>query len=144
MGGAVLIGMLILLVGFYLVRGKIMIDAGPSAQKILRFNTLERFIHWMTATCFIILGLSGMNVTFGKYLLLPVIGPESFTALSVGAKLAHNYLAWPFMLGLIFMFLVWVKDNIPNSVDIEWAKQGGGLLTKGSHPRRRSSMLARR
>lgn len=133
-GGAVILGMLILLVGFYLVRGKIMIDAGPSAQKILRFNTLERFIHWMTASCFIILGLSGLNVTFGKYLLLPLIGPENFTAVSVLAKLAHNYLAWPFMLGLIFMFLVWVKENIPNSVDIEWAKQGGGLLTKGSHP----------
>ena len=28
----------------------------------------------MTATCFIILALSGLNITFGKQLLLPLIG----------------------------------------------------------------------
>ena len=33
----------------------------------------------MTATCFIILALSGLNITFGKQLLLPLIGPEAFT-----------------------------------------------------------------
>ena len=29
----------------------------------------------MTATCFIILALSGLNITFGKPLLLPLLGP---------------------------------------------------------------------
>ena len=28
-------------------------------------------------------------------------------------KIAHNYLAFPFMLGLVIMFLIWIKDNIP-------------------------------
>jgi formate dehydrogenase subunit gamma len=49
-------------------------------------------------------------------------------------KLAHNYLAFPFMLGLVIMFLIWIKDNIPSRLDVEWIKQGGGMLKNGKHP----------
>lgn len=38
------------------------------------------------------------------------------------------------MLGLTLSFLVWISHNIPNKVDLEWMKQGGGLLKKGVHP----------
>jgi formate dehydrogenase subunit gamma len=85
-------------------------------------------VHWLTAGCFIILALSGLNVTFGKSVLLPLMGHEAFTALSVWAKYAHNFLAFPFMAGILFMFAVWVKDNIPEGADIAWLKAGGGLI----------------
>src|SRR2546423_522140 len=52
-------------------------DALPISGRVLvRFSAFERFVHWMTATCFIILALSGLNITFGKELLLPLLGPE--------------------------------------------------------------------
>jgi formate dehydrogenase subunit gamma len=82
----------------------------------------------MTALTFIILGLSGLNITFGKSILLPLIGAESFSSLSALFKLCHNYLAWPFMIGVVVMLLLWVKDNIPNGGDIAWFKSGGGLI----------------
>src|SRR5262245_29294633 len=44
--------MLILLVGFYLWRGMVKIQSGRSGRLVLRFNAFERFVHWMTATCF--------------------------------------------------------------------------------------------
>jgi formate dehydrogenase subunit gamma len=132
-GGLAILGMIVALVIFYRTRGKIMIDAGPSRARILRFGTFERFIHWLTAGCFIVLALSGLNITYGKSLLLPIIGPSAFTGLSSFFKLAHNYLAFPFMLGLVLMFLVWVKHNIFNSVDVAWFKAGGGLIG-GGHP----------
>lgn len=133
-GGIAILGMLAVLVLFYLMRGRIMIEAGPSGMRILRFSAIERMIHWLTAGCFIILALSGLNVTFGKYILLPIVGDDAFAALSQWAKFAHNYLAWPFMLGLAFMFVVWVIHNIPTGTDIRWALQGGGLFSKGVHP----------
>ena len=74
-GGIAMLGMLGLLVMFYLARGMVKIENGRSGRKIVRFNGFERFVHWMTATCFIILALSGLNITFGKPLLLPLIGP---------------------------------------------------------------------
>ena len=51
--------------------------AAARAARIVRFNAFERFVHWMTATCFIILALSGLNITFGKPLLLPLIGDRT-------------------------------------------------------------------
>lgn len=127
-GAVAVLGMIALLAVFYMTRGKIMVDGGLSGRTITRFNVLERFVHWLTAGCFIILALSGLNVTFGKSVLLPLIGHESFTTISILAKYAHNFLAFPFMVGIVFMFAVWVKDNIPNGADIAWLKAGGGLI----------------
>src|SRR6266571_3630740 len=104
------------------------IAAGRSGRVIVRFNALERLVHWMTASCFIILGLSGLNITFGRPLLLPLMSPEAFTAWSEWAKYAHNYLSFPFTLGVIAIFLIWIAGNIPNRVDIEWLKRGGGIV----------------
>ncbi|MEI8145651.1 MAG: formate dehydrogenase subunit gamma [Alphaproteobacteria bacterium] len=127
-------GMIVLLAVFYFTRGRIMIEKGPSGVRILRFSTFERFVHWMTAGCFLILALSGLNLTFGKFVLLPIFGPDAFTFVTQWGKYAHNYLAWPFMLGLLFMFMVWVAHNLPNKTDLDWIKAGGGLITKGVHP----------
>jgi formate dehydrogenase subunit gamma len=132
--GIAILGMLALLAVFFFVRGRVRVDKGFSGTTLVRFASFERFTHWMTATCFIILGLSGLNISFGRTLLLPVIGPEAFSTLSAWGKIAHNYLAFPFMLGIVIMFVVWIKDNIPGRVDWEWLKAGGGLLRNGKHP----------
>ena len=131
-GAIAVLGMLVALCLFYAFRGRIEIDGGPSSQRIERFNGFERFTHWLTASSFLILGFTGLNVTFGRSLLLPIIGPEGFTGLSVFAKYLHNYLGFAFMLGVALTFLIWVRDNIPGKVDVEWFKAGGGIL-KGSH-----------
>src|SRR5262245_2284259 len=132
-GAIAVLGMLAILVIFYLWRGMVKIERGRSGRKIVRFNGFERFVHWMTATCFIILALSGLNITFGKPLLLPLIGPEAFTTWSELAKYAHNYLSFPFTIGVALIFLMWVGGNIPNNVDVEWVKRGGGIVGS-DHP----------
>ncbi|KRE18088.1 formate dehydrogenase [Bosea sp. Root381] len=132
-----ILGMLAVLVAFYLIRGRVRTEAGPAGRTLTRFNGFERFMHWLTAACFILLALSGLNVTVGKHLLLPLVGPQAFTNLSVAAKWAHNFLAWPFMLGIALMFVVWIKDNIPNMVDIRWFLAGGGIVGKGHPPAQR-------
>jgi formate dehydrogenase subunit gamma len=89
---------------------------------------LERFVHWMTASCFIVLALSGLNITFGKRLLLPLIGADTFATWSQWAKYAHNFLSFPFTLGVVVILLMWIAWNIPHKVDIEWMKEGGGIV----------------
>lgn len=129
-----LLGMLAIVTAFYAMRGKITIDSGLSGVKILRFNGFERFVHWLTAGSFLVLALTGLNLVFGRYVLIPLFGPEAFAAVTQWGKYAHNYLAWPFMAGLVFMLLVWIKDNIPNGTDVAWLKAGGGLFSNGVHP----------
>src|SRR5690606_6644140 len=72
-----IIGMLVVVALFYFIRGRIRTQAGESGIKILRFNALERLVHWTTATAFIILAITGLNFIFGKRLLMPLIGPEA-------------------------------------------------------------------
>src|SRR6476646_2625904 len=133
-GGVAIIGMLVLLAIFLMVRGRVRVDHGFSGKKILRFASFERFTHWLTASCFVVLALSGLNISFGRILILPLFGANAFATLSGYAKIAHDYLAFPFMLGLAIMFLIWIKDNIPGAIDLEWIRQGGGILAKGRHP----------
>ena len=127
-GAIVILGMLVVLVVFYLWRGMVRIEGGRSGRTIVRFTAVERFVHWMTASCFIILALSGLNITFGRPLLLPLVGAEAFTAWSQWAKYAHNYLSFPFTIGVIAILLMWLGGNIPNRVDVEWLKRGGGIV----------------
>jgi formate dehydrogenase subunit gamma len=133
-GGIAIIGMFALLTIFLMVRGRIRVHRGFSGATILRFASFERFTHWLTASCFVVLALSGLNISFGRILILPLFGPEAFATMSGYAKLAHDFLAFPFMLGLVIMFLIWIKDNIPGKIDLQWLKQGGGILFKDQHP----------
>ena len=133
-GGVTILGMIVLLAIFLMVRGRIRVDHGFAGIKLVRFASLERFIHWLTASCFIVLALSGLNISFGRILVLPLLGANAFAAMSTYAKYAHDYLAFPFMFGVAVMFLIWIKDNIPGKVDLEWIKQGGGILPNGKHP----------
>ena len=133
-GGIAILGMLLALAAFYFSRGRIRLDhSEESGRKMLRFNVFERFTHWMTATCFIVLAISGLNYIFGKRLLMPLIGPDAFASFSQWGKYAHTFLSWPFMLGVLFMIVVWVRDNIPSRVDWAWLKRGGGFLGD-AHP----------
>ena len=127
-GAISILGMLVLLVVFYLTRGMVRLEAGRSGRVLVRFSTFERLVHWMTAACFIILAITGLNITFGRPLLLPLIGPEAFTTWSQWAKYAHNYLSFAFTLGVFMIFMMWIAWNIPNRRDIEWLKEGGGMV----------------
>jgi len=132
LGAIVIVGMIALLALAYVVLGKIRISAGRSGRKVVRFSGFERFSHWLTAVSFVVLGLTGLNITFGKLLLLPIVGPETFSAFSQMSKYAHNYVSFSFIVGLFLIVALWIKDNIPKGVDIDWLKQGGGFI-KSKH-----------
>ena len=132
-GAIVILGMIALLGIAYLIMGRIRISAGRSGAKVPRFNTFERFSHWLTAATFVVLGLTGLNITFGKLLLLPIIESEAFTSFSEAAKYVHNFVSFAFVVGLVLIVVMWMKDNIPRKVDIVWLKEGGGFI-RSKHP----------
>ena len=78
--GAVIFGFSLLLAGFLAIRGRIRIESGRSGHRIRRFNGIERFAHWLLAVSFIILGLTGLNITYGKLVVMPVLGQDAFAA----------------------------------------------------------------
>jgi formate dehydrogenase subunit gamma len=128
-----IIGTLAALLAAYLVLGPIRLSHGRSGRKVIRFDPFERFLHWMTAFSFIVLGITGLNMTFGKVVLMPLVGPDAFSKLSEAAKYAHDFLSFPFVLGIVLIATLWLKDNILENIDLEWLRQGGGFI-KSKHP----------
>lgn len=133
-GGIAILGILALLAIFYLWRGTIRIESGRSGRTIVRFNAFDRFVHWLTASTFIIQALTGLNITFGRSLILPWLGLENFSTFSQWSKYTHNFLSFAFTIGVVLMFLMWIGQNFPTAADVQWFKMGGGLGKRGGHP----------
>jgi formate dehydrogenase subunit gamma len=134
LGTWLVLGMLAILIAFFLLRGRIRIEGGASGRAVSRFNRFERFVHWFTASSFIVRALTGLNVTFGRHVLLPLLGPDLFSTMSLAFKYAHNYVAFAFMIGLVLTFVIWVIYNLPSRADLQWLAAGGGLFGRGEHP----------
>ncbi|MCB1342735.1 MAG: formate dehydrogenase subunit gamma [Pseudooceanicola sp.] len=133
-GAYLLGGMLVLLALFFLIRGRIRIEGKKTGITITRFNAFERFGHWLFAGSFLLLGLTGLVTLFGRKLLIPAFGHDTFSGLAIASKWIHNNVAWAFMLGLVIVVINWTIHNIPNRHDLVWLAKGGGLFSKHSHP----------
>ena len=133
-GGWGMLAVIVLAGLFFLVRGRIKVEAGLSGRTIERFNALDRIAHWLTATSFIVLALTGLNVLYGKYVLMPIIGQGAFAEMTYWGKVTHNYIAFAFIVGLILIFVLWLRHNLPTMADLKWLAMGGGMFTKGAHP----------
>lgn len=127
-------GILALLVLFYLLRGKILIDGEKTGRTVTRFKAVERFAHWVLAGSFILLGLTGLYSLFGRMVLIPLFGKETFASIALVSKWVHNNVSWAFMIALVVIFFMWVANNLPNRTDLKWLAMGGGIFKKGVHP----------
>ncbi len=126
-------GIVALLALFFLLRGRIRVEHGLAGRTIERFSDFERTGHWLLATSFIILALTGLNVLYGRDVLMPIIGKEAFASIALTGKWLHNYVAFAFMVGLVMTFVTWVWYNFPHPRDIVWFLKGGGMFG-GAHP----------
>ena len=132
-GSYLLGGTLILLLVFFVLRGRIRIQGEQTGQKIIRFKAIERFGHWLLAGSFILLGITGLISLFGRKVLIPAFGHESFATIAVASKWVHNNVSWAFMIGLVMIFVMWVLHNLPHRSDINWLLKGGGIIGS-AHP----------
>lgn len=143
LGWWLLAGVVALLALFFAIRGRIRISEGPSGRRVERFTTFERSVHWMTAGSFVVLALTGLNTLYGRYLFANglEVGNGEFTALHQAfatlthyGKITHNAIGFAFIIGIVLMFVIWVRDNLPDRYDAGWIAAGGGLFSKGPHP----------
>ena len=126
---AILGGILAIFVVYYLVRGKIRIEAGRSGQLIRRYTTPEMVVHWLLAISFVILALSGLVLLYGRWVLIPLLGPEGFGVTATVCKNLHNYVGLFFTIIVPIAFFLYLKDSLFNlKVDSKWFMRAGGYL----------------
>lgn len=132
-GGWALIVALAACILFFLVRGKIKIEAERSGLTVPRWQVWERFMHWYTAAGFVVLAITGLSLLFGRLVLIPVLGPEGFSAWAALSINVHNVVGPFFSIGVFAMLLFWIKNNIPDATDMKWFAAGGGIIGS-AHP----------
>ena len=120
-----------IIIAFYLLRGRIDVDGGLSGRMVHRFTHYERALHWVMASIFIFLAVTGLILLFGRSSLIPVFGKEVFSILASLSKEGHNLFGPLFALSVVLMFFQFVRRNIYARGDLTWLLKGGGFLGKG-------------
>jgi len=131
-GGWLVVLVLAVIAAIYFTLGPIKLHEKPTGRMIERFTLAERWSHWTVAISFSVLGVSGLIILFGKYVLLPVIGYTLFAWLTSLAKNLHNFVAPLFIASLLVMIVMYVKDNLPEKGDLAWLANGWKFF-KGEH-----------
>ncbi len=136
-GGSLLLIALVALALFYFTKGTIELHGKETGRKIERFTYFERAAHWTNAIAFVALAVSGIVMAFGKFFLLPVIGSTLFGWLTYALKNIHNFVGPLFVVSLVVVFLVFVRDNLPSKEDLQWLLKAGGLFGGAEVPSHR-------
>ena len=90
-GGFLFVAALLAIAAFYVLKGPIRVHGAPAGRMIERFSLVERAVHWSVAITFTTLAITGLILTFGKAVLLPLIGYTLFSWLATLAKYIHNF-----------------------------------------------------
>lgn len=133
-GGWLLVLMALAIAAFFVTKGALKLHEKPVGRMIERFNSVERVTHWVVAISFVVLAASGLIMLFGKHVLLPVIGYTLFAWLTALAKNLHNFIGPLFILGLLMMIVVYIRDNFPSAADLKWLANVRGLVTGKQSP----------
>jgi formate dehydrogenase subunit gamma len=129
-GGWLVVLVLLAIAALYFGKGPIRLQHGLSGRKMLRFTLNERVIHWCVAISFCILGLSGLLMLFGKHVLLPIIGYSLFGWLTSLGKNLHNFVAPFFIVSVLAMIVVYIRDNFPRWYDVRWFLRAWAFFLK--------------
>ena len=127
-GGALIAITVLALALFYWRKGSLGGHQPDTGRVIERFTYFERAAHWSNAIAFCVLAISGLVMSFGKFVLLPVIGGALFGWLTYALKTAHNFAGPLFAVSLVIVFFTFLRDNMPSKGDLNWLLKGGGLF----------------
>jgi len=113
---------------FYLLRGRIPMEGGRSGRLVPRFSVNQRVVHWFAASQVVILGVTGLVLLYGRFVLIPLLGPEGFSVTAAACKEVHNLFGPIFLLAVVLIAILFGRGNRFNAIDLKWFLKAGGLF----------------
>lgn len=110
----------------YLAIGPKSFGHHSGARKIAFFTLFNRVVHWLAALSFVLLVPTGLIMIFGTF-----FGGGVFVR---GCRIAHSIGCVIFIVAIIPMLAMWIKDMFFRLADIKWLVIMGGYLSKENKP----------
>jgi formate dehydrogenase subunit gamma len=118
---AIAIGAFVILaLAHFFTFGRKDVTAKNAKDAIPWWTLTERIVHAIVLVTFILLTLTGLSITFGRFL-------GGGTAELLMRQL-HELSGFAFTPFIVIMVLSWVRHAIPRAYDIKWLKHAGGYL----------------
>ncbi len=105
---------------FYMIVGKMTTTSKPGDRIIERFTPSDRHAHWLLAIVWVTLAITGLTLSLGKTVLLPVIGYTLFSWLAIIAKNVHNFIGPVLIVAVPWMFVRYLRYNGFGIDDLKW------------------------
>lgn len=119
---------------FYAGRGKLDYDKKPRDRVIERFSPMDRYAHWLLAITWVTLAITGLILSIGKTVLLPLIGYTLFSWLAMASKALHNFVGPVLIVAIPFLFVRFIRDNGIGIDDFKWFINIMGYFKGHEHP----------
>ncbi|WP_313349548.1 formate dehydrogenase subunit gamma [Paracoccus sp. (in: a-proteobacteria)] len=94
-------------------------------DQILRTKFAERLCHWMIVLCFFLAATSGISWFFPTFSWM-----SGFLGSPQMARILHPFLGIAVFVGLCFMFVRFVRYNLPEKTDVIWLRNIKGVVLK--------------
>ena len=122
---------------FYMLRGTMGEPGKPGERVIERFSPMDRYAHWFVAIVWVALAISGLILSLGKAVLLPLIGYTLFSWLATLAKTLHNFAGPLLIIGVPWLFVRFLRDNGLSGEDVRWFANIIGYFKGHEYPSER-------
>jgi formate dehydrogenase subunit gamma len=119
---------------FYAIRGSMVVEEKPRGRLIERFTPADRWAHWLLAITWVTLAVTGLILSLGKSILLPLIGYTLFSWLAILSKNVHNFIGPILIFAVPWMFLRYIRDNGLSMEDVKWFLNLKGYFTGHEYP----------
>jgi formate dehydrogenase subunit gamma len=119
---------------FYFLRGTMGSEVKPAGRVIERFSPMDRYAHWFVAIVWVALAITGLILSLGKSVLLPLVGYTLFSWLATFSKAIHNFAGPLLIIGVPWLFVRFIRDNGVSGEDVRWFTNIKGYFTGHEYP----------
>ena len=136
--GSIILALAVLgLAGFYMLRGSMGSEGRPGERVIERFSPADRYAHWFVAIVWVALAITGLILSLGKSVLLPIFGYTLFSWLAQLSKTIHNFAGPLLIIGVPWLFVRFMRDNGIGAEDVKWFTHIVGYFKGHEYPSER-------
>ena len=118
--GVAIVVFVAIALGHYFTFGAKDMTIQDPADAIGWWSLTERVIHGIVVVSFLVLLISGLSITFGRFF--------GGGTVRLVLRIMHEYAGFVYLPVFVIMVLMWIREALPKGYDLKWFAKFGGYL----------------